>query len=1104
MGQYIDIPRMDGNARFNTLQVALTESSSLTRYVVADDNGKVYYSTNGGGGGGGTVTNVSVATANGLAGSVANPTTTPAITLSTTVTGILKGNGTAISAATPGTDYITPTQGTASWALNAITASYALNATSASYALNTTSASYALNATSASYALNATSASYAVTSANILGGTANYIPLWNTNTTLSSSVIYQTGGNVGIGTTTPGDKLDVVGDIVLGSATERLSLRSGGIGFNRKTSDGAIYDSSRFAYQLNHTPSATNTSDYLAIQIYNGSGTQITPGALVINGVGNVGIGTTSPTATLTVSKAASNFMFDLDNATETEFKLRTYNSGSTGAGTAVFTQGLYYSTNENGAIKFHRGNGGTDGFLTFSTTATERVRIDANGNVGIGTTSPGEKLSVIGNVSASAYIKSGGTSTQFLKADGSVDNNTYITIASVGNGTLTMGVSGVGLSGTQTFTANQSGNSTFTVTSNATSANTVSTIIARDGSGNFNAGTMTGTASYATYAVTADTVDGIDSSRIVYGDNATKTTLTSNLDITSSTGPSGFFEAQPNYTTGSPSNTYYHTINHRHLNLSNHYAMQIAGQFFDVNDLNYRIINNGVTSSWYRIFHSGNLSSFIQGGNSFGTAATLGTNDAQNLNIETNGTTRMFIGSSGNVGIGTTSPTTLLDVNGITVSKLYGGSGSAPNYAQFDAFMPGTHPTYGNDYAYFGMHRSGFVSWQLGMISSSFVIARGGGASQFTLWTDRPFAIDGSNNVGIGTITPSTRLHTVGSTQSTAASGVARLGFADSSSVALFTNADPSYGTLFGTLSSGNGWIQQQRVDGTATAYDLILQPNGGNVGIGTTSPSQKLEVIGGEIKAGRVDSSSEGGQVSFGRASDNATGWYIDAYGSTSTPSLRFVDVSNSSVRMTIDDSGDVGIGTTSPTYKLEVYGSSDDLYIAAVGSAPSLNLLDANPSPTIAGTIGLATNTDNFIQNSVPGDLCITTRGLNNAAAYIMFGSGSTMTAYISGSGDMYIAGTLTQGSTRNIKENIVPISNALSIVTQIQGVTYNKKDGSATNEPGFIAEDMYSILPSLVSLDRAGDPQGIKYTNLTAYLLEAIKELKAEIDILKNKT
>jgi hypothetical protein len=60
------------------------------------------------GGGSGTVTSVSVATANGLAGTVATSTTTPAITLSTTVTGVLKGNGTSISAATANTDYQSP------------------------------------------------------------------------------------------------------------------------------------------------------------------------------------------------------------------------------------------------------------------------------------------------------------------------------------------------------------------------------------------------------------------------------------------------------------------------------------------------------------------------------------------------------------------------------------------------------------------------------------------------------------------------------------------------------------------------------------------------------------------------------------------------------------------------------------------------------------------------------------------------------------------------------------------------------------------------------------------------------------------------------------
>ena len=60
----------------------------------------------------GTVSSVSVISANGLAGTVANATTTPAITLSTSITGVLKGNGTAISAAVSGTDYAPATSGT--------------------------------------------------------------------------------------------------------------------------------------------------------------------------------------------------------------------------------------------------------------------------------------------------------------------------------------------------------------------------------------------------------------------------------------------------------------------------------------------------------------------------------------------------------------------------------------------------------------------------------------------------------------------------------------------------------------------------------------------------------------------------------------------------------------------------------------------------------------------------------------------------------------------------------------------------------------------------------------------------------------------------------
>ncbi len=80
----------------------------------------------------GTVTSVSVATANGLAGTVSNSTTTPAITLSTTVTGMLKGNGTAISAGTAGTDYSAGTSSLGTGILKSTTGTGALSIATAS------------------------------------------------------------------------------------------------------------------------------------------------------------------------------------------------------------------------------------------------------------------------------------------------------------------------------------------------------------------------------------------------------------------------------------------------------------------------------------------------------------------------------------------------------------------------------------------------------------------------------------------------------------------------------------------------------------------------------------------------------------------------------------------------------------------------------------------------------------------------------------------------------------------------------------------------------------------------------------------------------------
>ena len=74
------------------------------------------------------------------------------------------------------------------------------------------------------------------------------------------------------------------------------------------------------------------------------------------------------------------------------------------------------------------------------------------------------------------------------------LDSSNYTSYTGhIGNGTLTLNTSGSGISGSASFTANQSGNTTFTVTSNATAANTTNTIVYRDGSGNFSAGQITG-----------------------------------------------------------------------------------------------------------------------------------------------------------------------------------------------------------------------------------------------------------------------------------------------------------------------------------------------------------------------------------------------------------------------------------------------------------------------------------------------------------------------------------------------------------------------------------------------------------------------------------
>jgi hypothetical protein len=159
----------------------------------------------------------------------------------------------------------------------------------------------------------------------------------------------------------------------------------------------------------------------------------------------------------------------------------------------------------------------------------------------------------------------------------------------------------------------------------------------------------------------------------------------------------------------------------------------------------------------------------------------------------------------------------------------------------------------------------------------------------------------------------------------------------------------------------------------------------------------------------------------------------------------------------------------------------------------------VLTTNGSGTLSWTtkdIGIVNNTSdsnsNFIVFSPTSTGTMSARVSTSGLTFQPSTSTLTCTALS--------AGSITETSSIALKENIEPINDALDIILKLSGVTYNRKD-TKEYEAGLIAEWVDEVLPNLVTKDYLGNTVGIKYTKLTAYLIEAVKTLKSEIDTMK---
>jgi hypothetical protein len=314
------------------------------------------------------------------------------------------------------------------------------------------------------------------------------------------------------------------------------------------------------------------------------------------------------------------------------------------------------------------------------------------------------------------------------------------------------------------------------------------------------------------------------------------------------------------------------------------------------------------------------------------------------------------------------------------------------------------------------------------------------------------------------------------------------------------------------GTAGFGSISVTSSTISTTTTNGDLTLDPNG----TGTVQVSADLTVTGDLTLANQGDlrlreTSGNGTNYIAQQAAANMASNYTLTWPSTVASSTGFVLSSDTSgVLSWVSAGGNITVSDPGSTATVHY-----PLFGTNAGSLPSTLSPLARTNLAFVPSTGELTATafngaNHYGSNSNSGTITIrgTTSATKATASVLMTDgvtSSSTTTGTLVVTGGVGISGqltatTLVETSSIAFKENITPIDNALGLILQLVGVTYDRKDNKE-HEAGLIAEEVFRIAPDLVSLDSEGKPYGVKYTKLSAYLIESIKTLTNEIAELK---
>jgi len=992
----------------------------------------------------------------------------------------------------------------------------------------------------------------------------------------ATSLTLTSSGDVGIGTTSPYQKFEVTANssIAYGGTGRRVGsflataaavADRPGISLGYDTAGGGII-----------AADTLSLGQPIAFWTYNGSawGERAR-----ISKEGNVGIGTASPSSFTT----GGTPILVVGNNAQTQITL--YGGSSTGDinfATSSSGTGLY-----SGVVRYD----GTSNFMSFWTNSAEKMRLSTTGLAVTGTLSATGAMTTtsqsgfILDYNASARIKSL-TASQSSPKD-------YLTILSAGNtggwqGATRFGVSyngGTVLYPLELF-ANTDGTTAGVAVTGAldvtgigsfsqlapsnTTYKTSAFINFYPGNDNvwlFHAGTNWGDPFIAVNGTTAGTtITGALANSLLISGNGTGGVILSNgtnADVVLKSGNLGIG-------TTSPSSK----LDVRGTNPIIRVEPTVstdAASFQAINDSKISYFGRENSAGTY--FFASTVTAYSTVISAYNSTAPIIFGHSQ---------PEVYIANGGNVGIGTSSPATLVEVSrnsglstgtGTTVALRLSDTGNDAGAATWNTTQQFTAlQFYAADTSGIGAGVKASIGATMedvyGSISGLTFFTNSSGTN-----TER-MRITNTGNVGIGTATPdtSTLLTVAGAVTITGQNtghGASRLKLGqDSSAVSQirFYGADASTAGILqftGSSSDGSVGAERMRIDSS------------GNVGIKTTTPL-KFNTVGSasatlltlfspgtnsgtraEFQIGNASTTSGDitGLIMFGcgagTTTSNQTAIIYSALTASSTSvaygSLVFGTANGAGTveRMTLDSSGNLGIGTTSPAAKLEIKADSNEKFIlnATLDTNSYQNQITFQNAGTtyaaiIAGknasnvSLGLVFNTGTTEKMRLDSSGSLQLKKASNeteaTAQFYISGSGYEAyhwldsTAYYIGQNssirslriysNSYTAGVnLASGGTswgtfsdERLKYDIEPITNGLDKLNSIRCVSYRLKDVDASDSQkklGVIAQDLVGVVDEVIDITkRHGDEtdyMSVRYTELIPVLIKSIQEQQALI-------